>query len=694
LSLAQALRPRSVAVVGASENPERLGGRPLRFLEQMEFPGDVYPVNPRYEEIGGLRCYPSLEDLPAVPDAVVVVVPREPALAALKSASELGVPLAVVLSSGIGDEDLAAVVGPGMRLIGPNTSGVTNLRDRIPLAMSSFLFHPDPVVGHTAIVSQSGGLASPLVARAFDRGVGLSHILLAGNQFDVGVEEMIDFLVDDEGTRVILCVLEGSSDGPALRASLRRARLARKPVVVLKAGRSTLGARAAVSHTASLTGNDAAYQALFAAEGAISVDEPDDLLDLAVLFARYPAPASNRIAVLSVSGGGAVLLADRAADSGLELPDPGPAATAAVRDFLGEEATVLNPLDLTGKVMHSADGFRRLAEAYLDDDFDLIVVGAFMNTMGMTERVVDDVIAMSAETEKPIVVIGNSGSINDAHYDRLRAAGVPFYQRAGIATRALGRFCRFGAAARARTDEPEPEPEPEPAPAAAIPVPPHDGDGMVAEADGKELLSGRGVPVPRSRLAAGPEEALAAARELGYPVVVKSASTKIAHKSDIGAVRVGIGDDAALAAAAAAVSAAVREKLGEGDGYPVLVEQQLPAGHEAIVGIQRDPQLGPLVTIGPGGALAELFRGSHASRLAPLSRDDVTAMLAETPLGTLLAGYRGAPPADVEALTDVVIALADLALDLGDRLGELECNPVIVAPSGATAVDTLIKLVP
>src|SRR5581483_3987609 len=204
--LGSLLRPRSVAVVGATENPDRLGGRPLRFLAALGFAGTIYPVSPQHETIGGLPCYARLEDLPTVPDAVVVVVPREAAVAALASASKLGVPLAVVLTSDLAEVDIAAAVASGMRVIGPNTSGVTNLRDRIPLAMSSFLYHPSPLVGNAAIVSQSGGLASPLAARAFDRGVGLSHVLLAGNQYDVGVEEMIDFLVDDDGTQVILCI--------------------------------------------------------------------------------------------------------------------------------------------------------------------------------------------------------------------------------------------------------------------------------------------------------------------------------------------------------------------------------------------------------------------------------------------------------------------------------------------------------
>jgi acyl-CoA synthetase (NDP forming) len=313
-----------------------------------------------------------------------------------------------------------------------------------------------------------------------------------------------------------------------------------------------------------------------------------------------------------------------------------------------------------------------------------------MNTMTMTARVVEDVIELGAETATPIVVIGNSGSLNEEHYERLRAAGIPFYERAGIAMRAIAAFCRFGTGLADRAGE-EPVDPAGPRLAGDLELP-SDPAGIVGEADVKALLADRGIAVPESRLVSSPEEAFSAAGELGYPLVVKSASTKVVHKSDIGAVRTGIGDQAALEQAVLAVSAAVRAAVSGDSGFPVLVEQQAAAGHEVIVGIQNDRQLGPLVTVGPGGVLAELLRGAHASRLAPITRQSAHLMLEETPLGGLLRGFRGAPAADVEALVDVIVSLGALALELGDRLAELECNPVLVGTSGAVAVDALLRL--
>jgi acyl-CoA synthetase (NDP forming) len=709
IPLLELLRPKSVAVIGASSDTQRLGWRPIKFLLDSKFTGQIYPVNPAYESVGGLKCYGNLQDLPEVPDAIVVLVAADLAVEAVRTAAGMGVKLAVVLSSGfaeVGEQGISTAAllqaaGP-MRLVGPNIPGIANLVDGIPLGMNSFLYQQPWVSGSIGLVTQSGGIASPMLNRAFDRHIGFSYILAVGNQVDVDVVESISALTDDSSTRVIACIMETVRDGQKFTAALGRARDLGKPVLVLKLGRSVRGAELAVSHTASIVGDSAMYDAIFDAENAIRVEEPDDLFELGSLFARYTPPKSVNAAVLSVSGGGAELLADMAEKHGVSLPNLSGETVKLVQSILGSYTASSNPLDMTGYVFHNPDALRAILRQYVaDPSCDVVVVGAYMNTPHIMSILVDEVIAIAATAAKPIVVISGSGELNREPHDRLFRAGVPTFFRADLGLRAVGEFCRYGMRRHERAAWPDRPGEHgqsgEGKGGAAVPLPvTASADGRLTEHQAKEFLRACGLAVPPG-VAVGASAWGQRLDQLRFPLVAKANSAKIAHKSELGAVRLDIGDKADLSRVVTELVGIVAQIDPDADAQSdvVLVEEQVTPGHEAVVAVRADERLGVFLTVGAGGTEVELHR-SDAFAMRPCPVDHVTAreMINATPLGQRLAGYRGRPGGDAEKLAAFMVDLSRIGAALGRHLVEIECNPVIVNDHEAVAADVVMTLAP
>jgi acetate---CoA ligase (ADP-forming) len=705
----QLLAPKSVAIVGASADQLRLGWRPVRFLLDAGYSGDIYPINPAYKVIAGLTCYPDFASLPRVPEALVVAVSADRAVEVVAQASRAGAKLAVILSSGFAESGEAGVssqrlleAAGEMRIIGPNIPGIANLVDGIPLGWSSYLYQQPWVAGPIGLVTASGGLASPMINRAFDRKIGFSYVLAVGNQVDVDFVEAMSALVEDESTHAVACILEAVSDGRLFERALRTAADACKPVLVLKVGESSLGAQLAESHTAAIVGDAQLYRALFRAHGVVTVPNPDDLFEYGYLFARYREFARNwrtsrrpTVGVLSVSGGGAELLADKASEYGVELSELSADTTALVQGFLGDHVAALNPLDMTGYVFQHPDALRAILRGYLaDPGCDIVLLGAFMNTPHIMAVLVDEVIALSGVTSKPIVFFSASGEINREPHQKLASAGIPVFFRPDQTMRALGEFSRFVARAGGFAER-------EPVPAAALPaaleVGGHhlaaDEHGRVTESEAKQFLRRCGLPVPSGAVVTDPAD-LASVTPLRYPLVVKSNLTSIRHKSELGLVRLGISDFEALTTSVRDIWSSLGG-LAEGEHEPVsvLVEEQASGQYEAIVSVRVDDVLGPFVVVGPGGTLVELLGpGAMAMRPCPVDRAGALEMIAETPLAPLLAGQRGRDSADKGKLADLVARISQVGAALDRRLIELECNPVLVGPDGVIVVDALLTL--
>jgi len=672
-SLVPFFAPKSVAVIGASARRGTIGGELFRNILQADFTGAAYPVNRGGEPVGGVAGYASIGELPAPVELAVICLPGHQVIDATREALETGVKAICVISAGFAetgaegaalqDELLALVRAHGARLIGPNCLGIAATGPRLN---ATFARRPLPP-GHAAFSSQSGALGLALLEEADGRGLGLSSFVSIGNKADVSSNDLLEYWEDDDGTDLILLYLE--SFGNPRKFARVAGRVARsKPILAMRSGTSRAGARAASSHTAALAGSDGAVEALFWQAGVLRARTLEELLDTAVLLSSQPLTRGNRVAVLTNAGGLGILCADACDGAGLVLPELADETREALRRVTPVEASLANPVDLLGSA--TAASYEAALPALLADPGIDAVIALFVPPVVATADDVSAAIARgSAGSQKPVlpVVISAEGT------------SVGGYAYPESAARALGLAARRAAWLRRPAGE-IPTLEGIERAAARTVI-----EGALATADDlwldpektRELLTAYGLPLVEERYATSPEKAAAAARELGYPVVVKTAAAG-AHKTESGGVQVDLRDDASVVSAV--------ERIGG----PVIVQPHVKGGVELLAGVIQDPLFGPLVAFGPGGVLAELI-GSARLALAPLTDVDAEELVSSGKAGRLVAGWRGAAPADKAALTGVLHRLARLAED-HPEISELDLNPIIAGESGCVAVDARVRL--
>jgi acetate---CoA ligase (ADP-forming) len=681
--LERLLRPRSVAVIGASADPTKLTGRPIGYLIKHGFRGAIYPVNPRVAKIGGLRCYPDIARLPEAPDAAIVLVGQDRAQAAVAALAARGAGAAIVLAGGYGETGGAGrrhqaalrEAAGGMRLLGPNTIGLVNLTDRIMLSATGALELDALQPGGIAVVSQSGGIMGSLLSRAADRGIGLSKLIATGNEADIDVADCIDFLVDDAATSVIAVYLEGLRDAAKFRTAVRRAVAAQRPVVVFKVGRSEAGARSAMSHTGALAGTDRMYEALFRQLGVIRAGAFADLLDIPAALVAGRVALGKRVAILTSTGGAGTLVADSCGMRGLDVPPPDDATAARLAALQPGEAdnAARNPVDVTLAGLQPAP-FRAAISALLDSPaYDAVVVVVGASALADPTLATDALIECRRHGSKPLLAYVSPHAPHIVA--TLNRNGVPAFAGPEGCAAALAAMQPRAPAAGPAEDS-----------GSAAP----DGlrSGPLDELESKQLFARFGIAAVREAVAATPAAAEAAARGLGDRIVVKLRSLEVVHKSEVGGVKLGV-DPAAVATACETMAADLRRRGLACGGF--LIQEMVRGGVEMILGFHRDPQLGPAVLLGYGGITAELFE-DVAIRLLPIGRTDAQAMVNELKARKLLLGFRGAPPCDVPALIEAVLAFARMAQALGSRLEEAEINPLFVLPHGVLAADGLVVL--
>ena len=681
--------PRAIAIVGASATPGKIGAAPLHYLIEQGFDGSLYPVNPTQQEIRGLKAWPSLRAVGAPIDLAIVALPAAQVPAALDDAIAAGVKNIVMFTAGfaeIGDAGAQAQAdvtararAAGIRLLGPNCLGFMNVRRRVYATFSPVLATGLAPEGHVGIVSQSGAFAAYAYGMARERGVGLSAWIATGNEADIQVADGIAWLARDEHTRVIMAYLEGCQDGERLKQALALARAAGKPVVIVKVGRTELGALAAASHTAALAGNDAAFDALFRQWGAWRAHSIDEFFDVAHGVAVSTLPANGKLGLLTVSGGVGVLMADDAQEAGLDLaplPAAGRDAILARVPF----AAVRNPVDITGQVTSDIELLDVAARAMLQHgEYGSLLV--FLAAAGLTPpmQAMQERLARELRRDFPDRLLMFS-TLADARQQRaLQALGCLSYPDPGRAIRVLAAMAFFRAQ-RTAADAPA-------APVAGLRL----RAGTYNEADALELLAAHGVPAVPHRRAGSQDEAVAAARELGFPVVMKVLSADLTHKSNVGGVMLAVQDDAQAAAAFDRIQARVRAAAPEARIEGVLVAPMVRGGVECILGVQRDPALGHVVMVGAGGVNAEVLR-DVSLRIAPVNLAQAREMIVGLRSAPLLRGWRGAPAADEEALAQAIVRLSDFALAAGDTLESVDLNPFVVRPrgEGAVALDAVV----
>lgn len=673
-AIGKLLRPRSIAVVGASSDPAKTAGRPVAYLVKHGYAGDIFPVNPRLPSIGGLQCWPDIASLPSTPEVALVLLGVERAIEAVRELAGRGTAAAVVLASGFGEigadgallqEKLRAAAG-GMRLLGPNTIGLVNLADRVMLTPSGALELDVLPIGNIAMVSQSGGLLSSVLSRAAARGVGFSSLVSTGNEADLDAADFIDHFADDPATTVIAQYMEGLRRPQQFREAALKAARAGKPLVVFKVGKSEAGKRSAVSHTGAMAGSDEMFDALFRQVGAIRVANFSDLLDVPVALRSGRRLGGRRIAVVTTTGGAATLVADDCGVAGFELPPPDPATVLRLEKVLGDADAALdrNPVDVT--LAGSRPDLYAASIAALQDSpaYDGVVAIIGASALTRPETVAEALAERARAGAKPLLCYLSTWAPRIVRL--LNERGAPAFDTPESVAVALGALLRSHADLG------------DPLPPSRVESRWSKLSGPLNESEARALFADFGLPSVRESVARSPAEAGAAAQRLGGEVVLKVLSRKLPHKTEAGGIAVGVRPDE-TAARCATLAASVKAKAGiEPEGF--LVQEHI-RGVEMILGFHRDPQLGPAVLVGLGGIATELYKDT-AMRLLPLRAGDAARMVSELKASVLLDGFRGAAPADREALVLAIEAFAGMCLKLGDRLLEAEINPLFVLARG------------
>ncbi len=685
-SLRAMLAPRTVAIVGVSSRTESLSGRLFENLKRLGYAGTVYPVNPRAQSIGGLRCYPSVSALPAGVDLAIVMVPRDAAADTLSECVAAGVKGIVVITAGfreVGEEGAAAerellrrLEGSGVRMIGPNCMGVINTAAGVRLDAT---FSPAPVQpGGVAFASHSGALGVAVLEAAREAGLGFAQFASLGNSADVTVCDLLELWGADDDVRVIMLYLE-ALDEPRRFLELASGITAVKPVVAVKAGRTRAGQRAASSHTGALAAEDSAAGALLAQAGVLRADTLEEMLALVAAFERVPLPAGRRVALVTNAGGPAIVAADALAAEALSLATLSSDTTGALRAFLPPEAAVGNPVDMLPSA--TPEHYRRALELVLaDDGVDAAVVIVVTPILVRPEDIARQVAAVTGAAAKPVLAVFMT---NPAFYAAARDIGglPPVYRFPEAAVRALGGMAR-------QVERVERGVLAVPATPSRLTLPPR--DGYLDPGETFSLLEAAGVPVAPWRLARTAGEVVAAGREVGFPAVLKAYGAGIVHKTEVGAVVVGLGDGDALREAVAAMQGRLAAHGEAADGF--LVQRQIVGGREMIAGVTRDPAVGPLVMCGLGGVAVEVL-ADVSFRVAPVGTAEAGRMIGELRGAPLLGAFRGRPPADTGAFAETLARLAGLAA-AHPEIAECDLNPVLLLDEGqgCVAVDARIRL--
>lgn len=687
------LTPKSVAVIGASADRSRIGGRPIWWMLEAGYEGQIYPVNPNRDEIQGLKAYPSIDALPEAPNAAIIAVPAQHVADTLRQLGARGCKAAIVFSSGfaeLGAEGAAAQAElaqiareSGLRMLGPNSLGMFNARCKWFASFSTMFESGWPLDGGISIVSQSGAFGSHLSTLARNAGIGVPLCVMTGNEADISVGEVIGCLAADPKTKVIAAYMEGVKNGETLMAGLAAARDAGKPVLIMKVGRSQLGAQAAASHTASIAGDDLVADAIFEEFGAIRVTSADQLLDFMRVAAHGIYPVPNKLGVLTVSGGAGVLMSDAADDWGVDMP-PMPAATEARLHDMLPFASFRNPVDCTAHIVNDTTLLHTCMEAMTTEGNYSAIIGFFAQIAG-TESFSKLLFPEIAEKRKrfPDTLIVLVAILTPAQISEYEAIGVSVFEDCDRAVAAVAAMGRLGASFAARGVKRDIVIDETIALPAATP----------SEAAAKLLLSAHGVSFAAEQACASVSEAIAAAERIGFPVVMKILSPDILHKTEIGGVLVGVASAGEVETGFQTLIERANSHAPQARVEGILVARMVSGGTEAIMGIKQDPVFGPIAVFGPGGIYAELMNDSVIRR-CPLTVDEARAMIESTRLAAILNGARGRPVADIDAAAIMLSNLSRFAASAEGRLKSIDLNPVVILDNGngAVSLDALLEV--
>src|SRR5262245_12138243 len=686
-SIEALLKPRSIALVGVSAKGGA-GANILKSGERFGYAIPTWPVNPNSAEIGGQRCYKSLAALPAVPDCVMIALPADAVLDVVAQAADAGVRGVYIVSEGFADAANAAGRARQAKLValaraknlavaGPNCMGIASLHYRFAATMADV--PGEAAAGGISLVSQSGGLMNSFAELTTNRGIGVNYLISSGNEAVLDMADYISFLADDPATRVIACIMEGAKNGRRFRAAVERA-ARKKPLVVLKLGRSAFGQRATLAHTGTLAGRHEAFAALFRQNGIALVDSIDALVETAALFDLAPLPQGDRVVMMTVSGGATSLIGDLGEAAGLNFPPIAEATNRRIQEILGVGRAFGNPLDTVGLPRLRRDGnISAVVQALLDDD-GVDVVGLVLGMRGdgwdSHQELVDRLAAAANNANKgarkPLMVVSFMSTSLPRHWRNYALAnGLPLVEDLERGLKAVRHLIDYAVFRRS-------SPVRAVAPAPAVT---QARARVLTEAQSKAILGAAGLPVTREALARDPADAVRLAVEIGGAVALKIQSADIAHKSDIGGVHLNARTAAEVETAAREVFDNAQRNCPDATIDGILVQEMVEDGVELILGMTYDETFGPMVVCGAGGVTVEVFKDA-AVLLPPFSADEARAAIGSLKAAKLLDGFRGAPPRDLDALIDCCVRFGDFVARTDGQYAAIDLNPVLVCARG------------
>ncbi len=687
------LHPKSIAVIGASADFNKINGRTLKALVDKQYAGRILPVNPKYQTLLDLPCYPDVASIPGTVDLAVVAVPAKHVPDTLRELGKKKVKAAVVFSSGFSEvggdgirleaELKKAIKESGVRILGPNCLGLVNVAENVMATFSQFSLGPTPD-GPAAFVTQSGALGTATAGTARKRGLNFGYFVNTGNEVDVQFVDIMRAIIAEDRIKVGAGYIEGLKNGPGLLEVAEDAMRRAKPIVLTKVGRTKAGAKAIASHTGSLAGEDAVFDGVIRQRGIIRARSDEQILDFVDIFSQCALPAGKGIGFITRSGGAGALMADRAEELGLDVATLSAETTAALRKVVPAFGSTSNPVDITAQGLVNPALMRDSLKILLSDP-QVDAASVWLSfTDKYAEVTVQSFVEAKAQTSKPFIVCWMG--MPDVAVPLMRAGGIPYLRSAEPAVDAVAALMRYAEARRNwLSDQPAQKALhlPKPAlPAAA---------GAVASMEGQALLKSFGIPTVGVKLAKSADEAVAAAEALGYPVVLKIESPDILHKTEAKGVALNLADDATVRSAFAALTANAKQYKADARITGILVQAMAKGDVELVIGLKRDPTFGPVVMVGLGGVLIEVFK-DVVFRAAPVTEAEALRMLDELKSKVILDGVRGKPPVNKTALAQMISAVSCFGAAAGPRLAELDLNPVLAGPQGVTAVDWLMML--
>ena len=699
MDLKNLFHPRSVALIGASTEQNKLSGRPFRFFREYGYAGNVYPVNPKYPEIAGVPCFAKLSDIPGEVDLAVITLPATAVPEALAECGAKGVKAAAIISSGFAevggegirlqDELQRIALENGIAVCGPNCSGFVYFPERVTATFSVGLDGGFPEAGPAAFISQSGALSSYILGAAKERGLAFRYWITTGNECVLSFTDYLQYVLEDPEVRLVLGYLEDARDGQAFQAAARRALALDKPLIILKAGRSEAGAKASVSHTGSLAGADEVYQAVFSQNGVLRADSLDELFDFALLAQAPRRPRGRRVQVVSISGAAGILMADIGSELGLEFSDLSPATKDELRKIMPPFASITNPMDVTAEAVARPGLLTQAAEVILTDPNVDNLVMFFGIVPGAHERLATGIAQVARGTDKLVMMTWFPLPRADI-WMSLARAGVPVFPEPARGIRALGKMAQY-VAARERsfsrhTAAIESSSGLESSVKKILDHAKNQGRSTLSEVEAKSLLKALGLRVPRGGLARSAAEARSLLSDIGSAVALKASSPDLLHKTEAGVIRLGVESPEEVERAFEEIVAKAKKWDPQARLDGVLVEEMIGEDtREVIVGARQDLRFGPIVTFGLGGVFVEAIR-DFVVWPAPLTLDEARQIIRRIRGYRILTAFRGRPAADLEALAQVLCQVGQFACAWRERICELEINPLFVLPEGSGVV--------